>query len=250
MIQPEVDPQFQKPQLQTANHRVAHSLKKLNSLGKTIDRYLAKAGDGIQLFVRKQELTDGKGVRPILDWSKAPSLPATKLAMEAGEIVHHLRTALDYLAFNLAWLDSGRPQRHTQFPIEDSGKAFWRSRRQASLRGVSDSHVEVLATFQPFTGCEWMRQLRELSNADKHRLVVPVIRIHQGQFSIDEDRFLPHPDDPELITIPMKGQSTNVCLEDDSGLYETLILCACGVAGIIDLFKLEFGEKDRVTIRT
>lgn len=95
-----------------------------------------------------------------------------------------------------------------------------------------------------------MRQLRELSNADKHRLVVPVIRIHQGRFSIDEDKVMQHPDDPELITIPMKGQSTNVCLEDDSGLYETLILCACGVAGIIDLFKPEFGEKDRVTIRT
>lgn len=250
MIQPEADPQFQKPQLRTANQRVARALKQLEAMGKVIGKYLARSEDCFELFVRKDELQNGKGVRPILDWSKAPRLPATKLAIEAGEIVHHLRTALDYLVYNLAWLDSGEPQPRTQFPIEDSPKSFWQSQRRSRLRGVSDVHVNMIASFQPFSGCEWIGQLRQFSNADKHRLVVPVIRLHQGQFRIDKGEFLPHPDDPQLVIIPMKEQSTNVCLEDDSGLYETLILVACGVAGIIDLFKPDFGERDRISIRT
>jgi hypothetical protein len=85
-----------------------------------------------------------------------------------GEIVYNLRSALDYLAFELARHDSGQIQENTQFPIDDTPEKFARS-ITTRLRGVSSAHVLLIEKLQPYTGCNWTEVLRDISNPDKHR---------------------------------------------------------------------------------
>jgi hypothetical protein len=55
-----------------------------------------------------------------------------------GEICYNLRTALEYLIFELAKLDSGVSQNGTQFPIEDTRKGFeWRVREDGSRASIA-----------------------------------------------------------------------------------------------------------------
>jgi hypothetical protein len=87
-----------------------------------------------------------------------------------GEICYNLRSALDYLVFELAKFDSGVPQDNTQFPIEDTEKGFDRHAK-ARLKGINPSHIASIKCLQPCAGCDWTKTLRDISNPDKHREV-------------------------------------------------------------------------------
>jgi hypothetical protein len=85
-----------------------------------------------------------------------------------GEVCYNLRSALDYLIYELAKLDSGVIQDNTQFLIEDTKDGFER-KRKSRLRGVNERHVTCIEEYQPYKGCNWTHALRDLSNPDKHR---------------------------------------------------------------------------------
>src|SRR5439155_13835682 len=53
-----------------------------------------------------------------------PGPAPLKYGVLVGETVYNLRAALDYLVYELAINDSGRPQEGTQFPIESSKEGF------------------------------------------------------------------------------------------------------------------------------
>lgn len=59
----------------------------------------------------------GEPLKPQLDWTALAEVQSGHAPVVAGEVLYHLRTALDYLVYNLAWLDTGAPQQHTAFPI-------------------------------------------------------------------------------------------------------------------------------------
>jgi hypothetical protein len=96
------------------------------------------------------------------------NLPPPELSVIAGEVVYNLRTALDYLVFQLAFADSGEVKKGTQFPIEDTPEGF-RGRTRSYLKGVSKEHIAAIESLQPYNGHEWLRFLRNVSNADKHK---------------------------------------------------------------------------------
>jgi len=89
-----------------------------------------------------------------------------------GETVYNLRCALDYLVYALAALDSSAPQKGTQFPIMDTAQDF-AGRGKTMLNGVNATHVAAIEGLQPYKGCNWTARLRDLSNMDKHRHIVP-----------------------------------------------------------------------------
>jgi hypothetical protein len=93
-----------------------------------------------------------------------------------GESLYNLRTALDYLIFELAALDSGADQAGTQFPIFDHQADFAR-RGLAMLPGVSAAHRARIEGAQPYQGPhnDWLALFRTLSNRDKHRELRPVV---------------------------------------------------------------------------
>lgn len=100
-----------------------------------------------------------------------------EVGVTAGDVVHNLRSALDHLAWQLALLTTSTPYNFTQFPIALTEGEFRRDRGQKMIRDLSPKHRARIETFQPYHGTNtaWtpfaLRDLRVLSNTDKHRLI-------------------------------------------------------------------------------
>lgn len=137
---------------------------------------------------------------------------ATTLASEA---VHHVRTALDYCAHHAAWIDSGKRNNSSQFPLEET-QSQWskRVRDNRWLRGVSKEHVEWIREVQPFSGVEWAKLLKRLSNHDKHRVAVQVIPAYG--VTIDFDQALtPDPlGEQDHVGLPVVEREIELLLDD------------------------------------
>lgn len=104
----------------------------------------------------------------------------TRISITMGEIAYNLRSALDFTVYELAVIGTGGPVKGTQFPIEDTSAAFQmrvtgrdkkgkQIRNGYFLKGVPPQAITLIRDLQPFAGCAWTRELRELSNPDKHR---------------------------------------------------------------------------------
>jgi hypothetical protein len=99
-----------------------------------------------------------------------------RLSVIIGDIAHNLRSALDFIAWQLALAHVGRRKaernrRDISFPIVRTDEDF---RSHATVAFFSDDAKAVLERFQPYH--RWnppepdlLFQLREISNTDKHR---------------------------------------------------------------------------------
>jgi hypothetical protein len=137
------------------------------------DEHLADLQQRIEVIRRQQE--DSIVVQFDLNPPHSPqpsrftkTFVPLRVGILIGEICYNLRSALDYLIFELAEHDSGIPQGGTQFPIVDTKKDFewWTKSR---LKGVNGAHIAAIERLQPYRGCNWTKTLRDLSNIDKHR---------------------------------------------------------------------------------
>lgn len=95
------------------------------------------------------------------------------LTLLASEAIHHIRSALDYVAYQLVIADTGIAGEMTQFPIAATASDFRREARRR-LPGVHGEHVALVASVQPYNGVTWAGHLNGLSNRDKHRYPVDV----------------------------------------------------------------------------
>jgi hypothetical protein len=114
-----------------------------------------------------------------------------------GEILYNLRCALEYLVHELSALDRGTYNADSQFPISDTRDGFLSAANGEQLAGISNGNKTRIERHQPYesvldieqidfggrkpTTSEAMdfflsnlplRTLRQLSNRDKHRLLV------------------------------------------------------------------------------
>jgi hypothetical protein len=106
----------------------------------------------------------------------------------ASETLHYLRSSLEYLVYNVCWFrkllkNAGRnekcePPKGTQFPIcEDRDE--WDRRSRTQLVGMSDYQRDWIEKVQPYNDVKWTKTLRDLSNADKHRVGVQLSPVCQ-----------------------------------------------------------------------
>jgi len=118
-------------------------------------------------------------------------MPPIKLGLLIGECVHQYRSALDHLLFQLVLANcrgrpSARAERRAEFPIFDSGPKFRGKRKRkgvpstgsgrAKIQDIAPSAQAVIERLQPYHRRKnpralSLRQLQELSNIDKHRLL-------------------------------------------------------------------------------
>jgi hypothetical protein len=174
-----------------------------------------------------------------------------RVGILVGEICYNLRSALDYLIFELAKLDSGAEQRGTQFPVVDTKNDFEGRRTTAFLKGVNASHIAAVEALQPYMGCNWTARLRDFSNADKHRHFVVTggetrITVHS---SLDTDlskiqgvtfqRSAPHPLTGDEVQMKVHIAGT-VTFDDGSPILETLQELKNNVARTLGDFKPDF----------
>jgi hypothetical protein len=99
-----------------------------------------------------------------------------------GDFVQNLRAALDHFVCQLIYDAGGEPSRQNGFPIfpkrPSRGRAqdYW----EAQVAGLDDDAVAFIEACQPYHHEEGPSNhlffaLRELSNDDKHRLVLPAV---------------------------------------------------------------------------
>ena len=113
--------------------------------------------------------------------------PSETWGVLLGEIVHNLRSALDHLVYEASSLDkNGRPLSDTEFPIFVDEDKFRSERRPGGLykiRGLNAETRAFVESMQPFHSenprLHHLWALRELSNADKHRLLNFVVAAYR-----------------------------------------------------------------------
>ena len=110
------------------------------------------------------------------------SLPniRTDYGLTLGDTIQNFRAALDHLAWCLVKLGHdprpSEPQR-VYFPMAASGKSF-RSRVDEWLPGVPADYRAIIRRYQPYRSgdrAKAIRWLRNLSNTDKHRVLIPAV---------------------------------------------------------------------------
>jgi hypothetical protein len=109
-----------------------------------------------------------------------PDIPSD-LPLAVSDAIHNIRAALDYLVYELALKDSGAIQEGTQFPFEHcrTGKSpggnpiGFEAVKDRFLRGVNATHRAMIEKLQPYNGHDWAKNLRDISNPDKHRRLTP-----------------------------------------------------------------------------
>jgi len=189
------------------------------------------------------------------------------LSIVLGEICYNLRSALDYLIFELAREDSGTIQDGTQFPIDDTPQKFAGNIR-TRLKGLSDAHVAAIEKLQPYNGCTWTKFLRTISNPDKHRTLTPrgstfnveiVGEARSGMAfvpNVSTVRQAKRPDGIEVqvelvgflnIIVPVNIHPALGILGDD--VEEITVKLIAEVRDLLQAFKPEFQTIDMTTVR-
>jgi len=129
-----------------------------------------------------------------------------------GDAIHNLRSALDHLVWQLVRLNGKTPTGDNQFPICDTGAAYWsagksgQSTREWRLRGVSDVHKALIDEMQPYRArippgqIHAFSALRDLSNHDKHRLIhLTEFAVHFPSVEALDDLFVANADAGERV---------------------------------------------------
>jgi hypothetical protein len=107
-----------EPSLDGAHARVDRAKHHIASLECEIAAVLPPDRTISRMMLRPDFFSGG--ARGGTQYVSAPPI----LAILIGETIYNLRAALDYLVFELAHLDTGKPQGGTKFLIEDSEKVW------------------------------------------------------------------------------------------------------------------------------
>jgi hypothetical protein len=103
-----------------------------------------------------------------------PSDPPANFALIAGEAVHHLRSCLDHLAWQLVEASGGSPDHRTEFPIYKMPPTSSKEKADFNrkVKGICSAAISVIETVQPYqSGYGDLWKLHELNNIDKHRFL-------------------------------------------------------------------------------
>jgi hypothetical protein len=154
---------------------------------------LGPALDAIRHEVVTETAYDPGSEQFVVTVARAPEIP-TLVSAIAGDVIHNLRSALDYAVFQAVWFSQGSPWQGSQFPISGSPSTF-SHRDKKTLEKLNPDLSTVVRRCQPYDDLEDYRRggwatdlssmfqlrdanrplavLRELSNQDKHRLLLP-----------------------------------------------------------------------------
>lgn len=101
------------------------------------------------------------------------ALPKTPIELSAivGDCLHNLRSALDYLVWQLVLSNPpSQPNRRNMFPICGTPKDFESQVKGKRLAGVHREAIKIIESLQPYNNPDHpLALLDSLYNADKHR---------------------------------------------------------------------------------
>lgn len=95
--------------------------------------------------------------------------PPDNLTLIVGDAIHNLRTALDYLACDLA-LRNGKDTKRVYFPFAKTGQHFLSATIQRKIRNLSAEDQESIRALEPYVGGKGalLFALHDLDRVEKH----------------------------------------------------------------------------------
>lgn len=103
----------------------------------------------------------------------------------ASEVLHHVRSSLDFTISQATWKNNGSIRTTTQFPLCDTPKEWKENKRR--IDGLTPQQRQWIHEVQPLNGKTWGKHLRYLSNGDKHRAPIGLTPVAQfGNPSLEE----------------------------------------------------------------
>jgi hypothetical protein len=168
---------------------VTHPLREAGEKVKRASRHLETLHSEIQSFTEREPKpfrfipeVDGQSSRFVLR-VKIESEPPPEWSLIVGDFVQNLRASLDYTVWQLVLDNDRKPGRHNAFPLVDHPPPFNpknenRRRWEAKVAGIDAEAVRFIESCQPFNGPDGPERhlfaaLRDLSNQDKHRSLMP-----------------------------------------------------------------------------
>src|SRR5579864_265336 len=139
--------------------------------------------------------------------------PLLRWSLISADCISNLRAVLDHLVYAVATCESGiKPpvnEAQLSFPIVKSRAKFDDAVEHGALGDISDPVRALIETFQPYNRSHThlpplLQILRDLNNADKHRLLRLVyVAMQEGKIDVTEDSDNPIP--PNAIPGPLHG---------------------------------------------
>lgn len=159
------------PDLTGAKLKIKRAKKHFKELETEINNFFANE----PFKIVKQEARNGDLLYRVIISDQIP----VEWSSIIGDIIHNLRSALDYLAWQLVLQNGGTPGKNTYFPIGSSPKKYNNTVR-GSLKGASKDAMELVKSLQPYPGGnDLLVQIHALDIHDKHRLNLIVGSAHR-----------------------------------------------------------------------
>jgi hypothetical protein len=107
--------------------------------------------------------------------TKVGELP-DPLSTITGDVIHNLRSALDHIAYLLCISRSGCKGSSVYFPISEDALKY-EAEAPRKIKGMRQDAVKAINRIEPYGGGagDILWRLHALDNADKHRLLVPIL---------------------------------------------------------------------------
>ncbi len=240
-----------------AAERLLEANARCDSIGHLLDDLVESFGAHLQARAR----WDDPAGTVSLDFpgtSEELSTIGPRATILASEALHHARAALDYVVYNAAWFDSGTPNPNSQFLLVDHRGDWLKVSRGQRFRGVSGEHLAWMGEVQPWQGVLWSKELKRLSNTDKHRVSVTLRPYYEIEFPMD--RRGPDPlGDPAYFGFDIRKRQIGLLIGDQPSPYgdedqrdalTTLQGIVVGVAHLVNRFlPLEGQDMIRITSR-
>ena len=171
--------------------------------------------------VFRQEETNGETNFRV----KVKAQPPQEWGAIIGDVIHNLRSSLDYLVRQLVLANGKTPSKKTGFPICDNAKKF-EAYGVRKIQGVSNSAVHLVRALKPYKGGnDALWRLHELDIMDKHKLLIPVGAAYKGVI-LDFVRLVPKisggrmvPKLPSSMRFDIKPADRQYPLEDGTILF-------------------------------
>jgi hypothetical protein len=160
--------------LESVHLKIARANEHLDALKAEIARYYDTHPAE---FVADPTIhTDGSGEQYVFGRFEADA-PPDHIAVVIGDVLQNLRSALDYLVWELVLANKQQPGKKNSFPICDCAKGFANELRRGRLDGVHSGAITEAEGLQPyFGGAEvdksFLWNLEQFSNINKHRRVL------------------------------------------------------------------------------
>ena len=172
------------------------------------------------------------------DSVEVPGIPVNpRWSILTSECVFSLRSALDYLVYALARLDSGKVRNRTQFPICSDECDFKQAIKRGNLAGLNAAHRAAIEALQPYNGGKWLLQLAAISNPDKHRELVATVPKNALDAAYMQT---PAPTPGGRQVVMHLQMSRYIAFPDESPVIPTLDALKAQVAETIKQFDSEF----------